>query len=738
MAHRRRARRAGLWTLVCLLGTTLAALAIARFSHLGVAATLVQFLVGGGTLASLYLAWATYQAAHVSGEAVPSTEQIADELATAVRDQWSAESSAWRIADPHPLPVSWVPADASLVESWDQLETLANSGGWAARSTAWASGPDDLTGEGNELANILARVPTGRLVILGEAGAGKTVLMVRLILELLQRRAPRDPVPVLLSLASWKPKKDEGFRQWIANTLSGDYPAYAAPAMSGGGGRTRIEALVNEGRILPILDGLDEIPDALRALAIVAINDAIKPGERFVLTSRTSAYKHAVRPKPGSEITLRGAAAVQLCPLGTEAVAKYLRTDAGGRNGAAARWDSVVAALGAGGPIAVVLSNPLMVGLARLLYNPRPGEYTVILPDPTHLCGFTDAGTLKDHLFDGFVPAAYRARPGRSLSAAAQAAHWLAFLAHHLEDTVQVPNFAWWYLGEDPSARTVAKVLGGVVYGLRIGTLLAGIGAAITAVVLALRHLHLRWHLAWPAFVNVTASWHMTTIGKWLLTGFAWYVVGGYLAHVFGERLGRLSRMGQPSYGTRWNLKLRVPISITAGLAVGLLLWLVGGPRLGLGYGIGIGLLVALIGLERLPSDLVAASPKTLLTRDRLATLTTWPPIVLMIGLSAGIVSGLTGALVDLRPGLGHGLVAAVTAALGAMLWAAPVSSVNEPSWPNWLLARNWLALRGGLPWRLMNFLAEAHGLGVLRQAGPIYQFRHIELQRRLASRGRP
>jgi hypothetical protein len=34
-----------------------------------------------------------------------------------------------------------------------------------------------------------------------------------------------------------------------------------------------------------------------------------------------------------------------------------------------------------------------------------------------------------------------------------------------------------------------------------------------------------------------------------------------------------------------------------------------------------------------------------------------------------------------------------------------------------------------------MGFLADAHKRGVLRQAGAVYQFRHIELQRRLATR---
>src|SRR6202011_2881734 len=50
-----------------------------------------------------------------------------------------------------------------------------------------------------------------RLVILGEPGAGKTTLAVLLTVALSEVRAPGDPVPVLLSAASWRlPDIDTG------------------------------------------------------------------------------------------------------------------------------------------------------------------------------------------------------------------------------------------------------------------------------------------------------------------------------------------------------------------------------------------------------------------------------------------------------------------------------------------------------------------------------------------------
>ena len=73
---------------------------------------------------------------------------------------------------------------------------------------------------------MLARVPTGRLVVLGEPGAGKTMLMVRLVLDLLARRAGGGPVPILAPVASWNPAGQD-LRDWLAAQLLIDHPALA-------------------------------------------------------------------------------------------------------------------------------------------------------------------------------------------------------------------------------------------------------------------------------------------------------------------------------------------------------------------------------------------------------------------------------------------------------------------------------------------------------------------------------
>ena len=155
-------------------------------------------------LPTLWLTWAAYRGPRQSGDL--SLAAVVNQLAKAVRSQWEAEARVHRLNDPYPLPVSWAAADSSLVDPWESLVKLATTGaGWPLPPRTWASGPDGLAGKNRELVNVLARVPTGRLVVLGEPGAGKTMLMVRLVLDLLADRPKGGPVPVLASVASWDP-----------------------------------------------------------------------------------------------------------------------------------------------------------------------------------------------------------------------------------------------------------------------------------------------------------------------------------------------------------------------------------------------------------------------------------------------------------------------------------------------------------------------------------------------------
>jgi hypothetical protein len=711
---------------------------------------------------------------------------VADLLAVAVRRQWEAEAGLRRLNDPYPLPVRWRPAEPGLVEDWGSLVRLATTGaGWPAAPdpSPWAAGPGALAGGGGELADVLDRVPTGRLVVLGEPGSGKTVLLVRLVLDLCARRSPGGPVPALFPLASWDPARQDLYG-WLEARLVLDHPALRDPA-PGGAGVSRARALLDAGLVLPVLDGLDEIGHAARGGAVARVNEVLRPRQHLVLAARSRPYRAAVCPPGGIEVRLAGAAGIELRPLDPADVADYLRRSAGGPAGAA-RWEPVLASLaeGAAPPVAQALTTPLMASLARTVYSPLPGESVGGLPDPAELLDparFPTSDHVAEHLFDGFVTAAYRRHPDparRCRWAAAACERWLVFLARHLDRT-GTPDLAWWELRHAAPRRLsglttgIAAALGaGLIYalegvGLGVGVgLLAGLGVALTV---RGRIPHLARGLIGGLVggeIGAVAAWFAAGHGigplgevgggfgayladpgplgaglgvgavGGLRGGLAGGLVAGFVMGVVGDPLGGLANgvvgisyglacgtgvelagRRTPARKLRWS-PVGLPVGLVGGLGAGLGGVLYGGLVPGLVFGVASGCAGVLVGgFVGTPADLAeAAGPRASLARDRV---TFW-----IVGLSAGLCFWL-GSAAGHEPGGG------AKSWLAGVLWFA----FFQAAWGSFAIARSWLALRRRLPWRLMSFLADAHRRGVLRQAGAVYQFRHLELQRRLARR---
>ncbi|MFI2077570.1 NACHT domain-containing protein [Streptomyces triculaminicus] len=349
-----------------------------------------------------------------NAETAPSgqLDQRSDQLAAAVSEQWQAEWRLRRLQDPDPLQVSWAVAEPWLSDRCDNA--------------------DDPPLLGDRLENIVEvfdRVPSKRLVILGTPGSGKTVLAVGFTLDMLHRRQPGDAVPVIFSLSGWRPDR-RSLRDWMAASLAVTYP-----------GATWAGELLAAGRVLPVLDGLDEIPEPLRAQAVQRLNAELDPGDPVLLTCRTEVYASEV--ETGDVFT--AASAVELQPLSFEDASAYLirtaRPVRGAEGQRTTRWDPVIAHLHAhpdepaGKALRQVLQTPLMIAMARTVYS--EGE-----ADPADLlhARYSDAAALEQHLLDAFVPAAFKDQPDAS-----NAQRWLGFLATHLERQ-HTRDLAWWNL----------------------------------------------------------------------------------------------------------------------------------------------------------------------------------------------------------------------------------------------------------------------------------------------------
>ncbi|MFI9561443.1 hypothetical protein [Nonomuraea endophytica] len=118
----------------------------------------------------------------------------------------------------------------------------------------------------------------------------------------------------------------------------------------------------------------------------------------------------------------------------------------------------------------------------------------------------------------------------------------------------------------------------------------------------------------------------------------------------------------------------------------------------------------------------------------------------LLAGGTAALAAGLGGVLITtglgnvltsgLAIGLVTGLAGGLAVGLGGRFWGrlgGGLGGGNHHAWLACTLAVTRLVITGRLPLRIMDFLDDAHRLGLLRAVGPIYQFRHAALHDHLA-----
>jgi hypothetical protein len=713
---------------VGLVGGTIAVVAVARKP----VQTLLSLRKYGGVLAHAKVA------------------DVAEDLAKALAVDWR-EWRQWRDENnPGTLRVRWTmtpEADLAMTGvSWDDVGT-----------PTLTMDPLLMTTGGDAIYQaFLELVPRGRLVVLGQAGGGKSSIARQLAQDLLAQRPGGGRVPVFLPLASWDP--EERLYDWVARQLSRDRQDLRR-LVAGPLGRPPVplaKALIDNDHLLLILDGFDEIAEQSRVKAldrIYGLGDQVP----LVLTSRTAEYVEAIQEQGRG---MPRAGVVELVPVSARAIKRYLaRTTAAVPAG---RWDQVFALLDKGdmNPVAWALRTPLMIWLAYVVYRGKgtfPGE----LADSHR---FADATAVERHLLDSMVPAAYMyPSPGGRSWQRGQPQRWLGFLARWLERE-RTHDLAWWQL---PGAadRRLDRVAAGLPVGMAAGVptgvivaamdgLAAGLASGVAVTVLATARAFSR-AVRWPALrlpgptlgravalaIGLAAGLPFAFRGN-LATGVAHGVAVGMLAGVaagFIVHEGRTQPV-QVRLRVRGNVRdflRRLSLGLLLGLAFGAVLGGTLGVLSGLATGLVYGLLSLVMGLALgvedglqlwldAPTDLMrSASPRMVLSDDRFAALER----ALFAGPLAGVAAGLA-------VGFAYGAMTGVEVG-AAMAIAFAVSDrmvgVASSCWGGFTLARGWLALRGDLPWRLITFLEDAYDLGVLRRSGTVLQFRHARLQQRLA-----
>jgi hypothetical protein len=672
----------GLWSVVATIVIAVALFwalyAVSRSPYRGAVATYGAFAI---SLVAIAAGWAWRRRTTLASTVTVGNDldDVADFLATSVQEQWTRAALERRLLQPEPIPVSWVRSSLSQAGP----ATVAGAGQLFAPLPGFPpAGEMQLAGGHiSDLHAVYGGLGSGRLVIAGAAGSGKTGGAVLLVLAALAHRAqvtstdrPQVPVPVLVTARDWDPGSQE-VGSWLVSRMCQTYPLFAGKV-----GAANAAALVDAGKVAVILDGLDEIADELQPIALRKLNH--QPAFRVVVLSRTVAMASIA----SQQAVLEGAAVVELCSIDPTTAAEYLRRTQ--LDPPPAGWDDLIDRIRSsqGSSLAKALDSPLTLTLVRDTYRRDDVRELLDFYDYTQqqVAGDRLAEEITDHLLDRVLPAAYASPPWESpvryeLRTAQRTLAKIAAVMN--QDSTR--DLQWWRLPDWAPAgpRTIVVGLGvGTVVGLAVGRA-AGLGTGL-----------------------------VVGLGVGLVVGLAVGPPRGIGKLKLRRSLRRTNLMVGLAGG--------IAVGVVVGLVSGLVSGLVGVLVVGLVSGLGPRLMDAIED----PKSTDSPSPPISWRNDQKYALVG----VLLGGLVGGLGVGLG---VGLHAGIGAGISTGLLAGIGAGIGAGLISSQALPS----SLASVQLARRWHTPVRLMKFLDDADQRGILRTVGPVYQFRHARLQDRLA-----
>jgi hypothetical protein len=623
-----------------------------------------------------------------------------------------------------------------------------------------------------------------RLLVVGESGAGKTVLAIELVLQLLEpmlaaggRLDQGQLVPVRLSAARWTLGRP--FEVWLAEQLAQDFGLAARDA----------QRLVRDRRVLPVVDGLDELdPEPgwgppRRAIGLLAeLNRYSDPSGRrpgaVVVTCRADRHAELREARAG----LDNAALIHLHTLTGPQIGAYLRARWPDGHPYSQRREAIHGTLSgpAGKAVHAALATPWRLVLTVTAVESGADPAELLRVDPGLDTG-EGAARIVRRLLEAYVPAATVLTPRTAHGAPYQpdqVRSWLVLLAGHLRrqaargaetdrpppglTAIDIVPHLLWPIGGRRRVRMLhclACVLFAAVAMLAFwtGSVAEGAGTGPE------RLLTLALMAGWVAIATglSLSPWPAAAGGRSEVPRRR-RVIGGLLGASAGVPVGVLGGLAG--------------LVLTGGRAFGPVFAVVAGGTGGLVLGAVIGLTAAgRRGAERMTVfEVLRAEPFTLLGFGLCGALTGLAPLRLAHAEPLPLVAGVAGAFalafalgivfkiatggwsrdaelahpreaLHRNPmiGLAFGLTGGVAAFLVFVMNTGVVESLvcalvggvtfglafGAVAWARTMIGLVVAAMRGLLPLRLWAFLDWACEARLLRVSGATYQFRHREFQ---------